>query len=119
MDKVSDPVNGGADTGARSVPGAGDDGSFPEMARYRRDYRDASYYSTGRTWSDYAPAYRYGHQQWAAHDRAAFEQAEAALERDWNAARGASRLSWIEARPAVMAAWLDADALAAGAATAG
>lgn len=120
MDRFSHPLTAAAGPGTRSAPGAGEhDDGFPEMARYRRDYRDTSYYSAGRTWSDYAPAYRYGHRQWAARAGIAFEQAAPALERDWIAARGASRLNWIEARPAVMAAWLDADVLAAGAASAG
>lgn len=119
MDRASRPSAGGTITGAQPAPGAGDhDDDFPQMARYRRDYREASYYSAGRTWSDYAPAYRYGHRQRAAHPGAVVEQVEAALERGWTAARGASRLNWIEARPAVMAAWRDADALAAAAASA-
>src|SRR3546814_8990423 len=32
-----------------------------DEAHYRALYRDAPYYSTGRNWRDYAPAYRYGH----------------------------------------------------------
>lgn len=113
MNKFSRPRATGAE--AAPDPGGRDD-SFPAMARYRRDYRDVSYYSAGRTWSDYAPAYRYGYRQQAAHAKTsvAFEQVEPALERGWTEARGASRLNWTEARPAVMAAWRDAAALASG-----
>src|SRR3546814_1396847 len=41
-----------------------DSGQKPDSydeAHYRALFRDAPYYSTGRNWSDYAPAYRYGH----------------------------------------------------------
>src|SRR3546814_6825160 len=41
-----------------------DSGQKPDSydeAHYRALFRDAPYYSTGRNWRDYAPAYRYGH----------------------------------------------------------
>ncbi|NZA26189.1 hypothetical protein H0E84_07300 [Luteimonas sp. SJ-92] len=92
----------------RPAPSGRHDEAFPDMHRYRREFRDVPSYSVGRTWSDYAPAYRYGRLQRGASAGRPFEQAEAALARGWRDARGASRLNWAEARPAVMAAWNDA-----------
>ncbi|MDH5821838.1 hypothetical protein QFW77_02360 [Luteimonas sp. RD2P54] len=82
--------------------------AFPDMRRYQREFRDAPSYSAGRTWSDYAPAYRYGRLQHGAEAGKPFERVEAVLARGWRGARGGSRLNWTEARPAVMVAWNDA-----------
>lgn len=70
---------------------------------YRRVYRDAPYFSSGRAWSDYAPAYRYAMEQADALDvsAASFEAIESRLEQGWDAARDGSRLTWTEARAAI------------------
>lgn len=81
-----------------------DTGSFDEE-RYRSSYRDASYYSTGRSWRDYAPAYRYGHAARAAHPGQRFEDVEAELAANWDTLKSDSRLLWVEARGAVHDAW--------------
>ncbi len=81
---------------------------------YQRMYREATYYSSGRDWPDYAPAYRYGFEH---HDRyrgRRFEEVESELERDWIAGRGESRLVWTEARGAVRDIWQRIDQEAAG-----
>ncbi|GAA4857183.1 hypothetical protein [Luteimonas vadosa] len=72
---------------------------------FRALFRDASYYSTGRNWNDYAPAYRYGEQAFACHRGRRFDEVEHELSRDWIDARQGSRLSWVEARGAVHDAW--------------
>ena len=72
---------------------------------YRSAYRDASYYSTGRSWRDYAPAYRYGHAARAAHPGQRFEDVEAELAANWSTLKSDSRLLWVEARGAVHDAW--------------
>jgi len=87
---------------------AGMDGFDEE--RYRSAYRDASYYSTGRNWRDYAPAYRYGHAARAAHAGQRFEDVEAELAASWDALKADSRLLWVEARGAVHDAWQHFDA---------
>lgn len=68
-------------------------------------FRDAPYYSTGRTWDDYAPAYRYALRAQQAQDGQQFEDLEPELAAEWEFVRGQSRLTWPEARPAMAAAW--------------
>lgn len=71
-----------------------------------RTFRDAPYYSTGRTWDDYAPAYRYALRvQGTPAGVRSFEDIEPELALEWDFVRGASRLTWPEARPAMAAAW--------------
>lgn len=71
-----------------------------------RIYRDEPYYSTGRTWDDYAPAYRYALRvQGTQGAGRSFEDMEPELAQEWDVVRGPSRLTWPEARPAMAAAW--------------
>lgn len=79
-----------------------------ELDHFRATYRDAAYYSSGRDWQDYAPAYRYGHAAFQRHRGQRFEQIERLLEQHWNEARPPSRLAWTEARGAVQDAWRQA-----------
>ena len=72
---------------------------------FERHYRDTAYYSAGRDWRDYEPAYRLGSEYCNAHPRLRYEQAEPDMQQAWEAQRGASRLSWAEARDAVHDAW--------------
>ncbi|MGH6622706.1 MAG: hypothetical protein ACREBN_01985 [Burkholderiaceae bacterium] len=63
------------------------------------------YYEPGMTFDDYAPGYRLGadaRQQYA--DRS-FDDMEAALENDYENARGTSRLDWEDAKRPVRAGW--------------
>jgi hypothetical protein len=76
--------------------------------RFRDRFRDASYYSTGRDWNDYAPAYRYGVDAFARYPGKRFEDIERTLEQEWPAAKASSRLVWVEARGAVLDAWRQA-----------
>lgn len=81
-----------------------DTSAFDET-HFQALFRDAPYYSTGRNWDDYAPAYRYGHEAHAQHAGRRFEEVEVQLARDWFRRKGASRLLWTEARGAVRDAW--------------
>lgn len=74
---------------------------------YRDHYRTTDYFSTGRDWSDYAPAYRCGIAAFAAHGAAhrPFDDIADRLAAAWPQARGASRLTWPEARGAARDAW--------------
>lgn len=74
-------------------------------ARFRNRFREASYYSTGRDWDDYAPAYRYGEVACMRYLGKRFEEVEHALEQRWPVAKASSRLVWVEARGAVRDAW--------------
>ena len=75
-----------------------------EDAYWRDNYNRESYYESGRTYDDYAPAYRL-----ALHGRTAyggsFDQTENRLAADWDAQKERSTLSWDQARHASRAAW--------------
>lgn len=74
-------------------------------AHYLRTFRDAPYYSSGRSWMDYAPAYRYGYEHYVRDRSRRFEDVEAQLESDWETGRATSRLAWAEARGAIRDIW--------------
>lgn len=73
--------------------------------RYQAGLFEAPYFSTGRVWDDYVPAYRFGQQQQRAHGQQRFADVEPRLADAWEAVRGQSRLCWVEARGAVEHAW--------------
>ena len=72
---------------------------------FQANYRSQPYYSSGRDWSDYQPAYQYGYDTYGQYRGQRFEDVEAQLERDWAHARARSRLAWAEARDAVRDGW--------------
>ncbi len=78
------------------------------LATFRARFRDAAYYSSGRGWEDYAPAYRCGMQAFAQRHvgKLRFGDLEPSLADAWPAMRGDSRLGWAEARGAALDAWL-------------
>jgi hypothetical protein len=55
---------------------------------------------------DYAPAYRFGHDQRHLHPHSRFEDVEHSLAVRWSQLKVQSRLSWQEAKDAVREAWL-------------
>ena len=73
---------------------------------FHNTFQNASYYSTGREWSDYEPAYDYGYASFGQYRGQRFEDVEDILERRWDAHRAHSRLAWAEARGAVRDGWL-------------
>lgn len=103
---------------SRHLPGTFRDHAPPDAARgladsvpecmyesFRAGFRDASYYSSGREWTDYEPAYRYGVAAFLRHRDKRFRDIERMLEQHWPEARSPSRLVWTEARGAVLDAW--------------
>ena len=76
-----------------------------QLDAFKTVYRDAPYYSTGRAWSDYVPAYQYGRDAFVRRRAPRFEDIEGDLEAGWDAYRPPSRLAWVEARGAVEHAW--------------
>ena len=75
-----------------------------EEAYWRENYLLEPYYEKGRTFDDYAPAYRLGltgrtryQGDWA--------NAEPELASEWDDARAGSSLDWKQAQPASRAAW--------------
>jgi len=98
-------VAGGA-LGAKAGGGLAEAVNPTEYRNYwESNYRNASYYSAGRDWSDYEPAYKYGYDTYGNHRGQRFEDAEGQLERDWETAKGNSRLAWSEAKGAVRDGW--------------
>lgn len=101
--RVSERASG--DSGDSDARRAKRDIAAFDGEHYRAVYRDASYYSSGRDWRDYEPAYRYGHDARAAHRGQRFEDVEAELAGNWNRMKSDSRLLWVEAYGAVLDAW--------------
>ena len=97
---------GGSPHGRGTQRGAASEGDWTEHeAHYLSVFRDAPYYSSGRSWMDYAPAYRYGYEHFVRHRGRHFEEVESELEREWETGRATSRLAWAEARGAVRDIW--------------
>jgi ElaB/YqjD/DUF883 family membrane-anchored ribosome-binding protein len=88
-----------------SVAGAGAAAVDPSEDTYWREkYRDEPYYSSSRSYDDYAPAYRLAHQR---HMKSggSYDASEGQLATEWERAKGLSRLTWPEAKQATRAAW--------------
>lgn len=72
---------------------------------FEQTYQNKPYYSQGRTWEDYSPAYQYGYNTYGTYRGRDFDDVESELERDWNNVKSDSRLAWSEARAAVRDGW--------------
>ena len=75
-----------------------------EEAHWREHYTSEPYYEQGRSFDDYAPAYRLGLAGRTRYE-GDWESAEPQLASEWESARGGSSLSWPQAQPASRAAW--------------
>jgi uncharacterized protein (TIGR02284 family) len=75
-----------------------------EEAHWREHYSSEPYYEQGRSFDDYAPAYRLGLAGRTRYE-GDWESAEPQLASEWESARGGSSLSWPQAQPASRAAW--------------
>jgi hypothetical protein len=75
-----------------------------EDAYWRTAYLDAPYFSAGRTYDDYGPAYRLGYTSRGRYD-GAFDDYESTLRASGTRIAGSSRLTWNEAKAATRAAW--------------
>jgi uncharacterized protein (TIGR02284 family) len=74
-----------------------------EEKHWRDNYQREPYYEQGRSFEDYAPAYRMGVTGRTRYDT--WETAEPQLRDQWQRERGTSELSWDKAQPASRAAW--------------
>jgi hypothetical protein len=70
---------------------------------YWRKLREPSWHRQGATFDDYGPAYRYGGASNTVLER--LEDAEPELMRDWDRAKGTSRLTWDNAKHATRDSW--------------
>ena len=72
---------------------------------FKNTYRDTAYYSSGRDWNDYEPAYKYGYDTYGQYRGQRFEDVESDLERGWEKTKANSRLAWTDAKGAVRDGW--------------
>jgi uncharacterized protein (TIGR02284 family) len=86
-----------------------------EESHWRDNYTREPYYEQGRTFDDYAPAYRLGMTGRAEHED--WDAAEPKLRSRWDSEHGSSSLDWDRAKPASRAAWDRVDYSMRGAAT--
>lgn len=118
--KPNDTRQGGSVSDAGSPQDAATAGAASVDAledRFKPGLAQAPYYSAGRHWNDYAPAYRFGTESCLRHAGRRFEEVAQQLEQEWDSVRHASRLGWVEARGAVEDAWqcaMDKSASAVG-----
>ncbi len=85
-----------------------------EEAYWRENYDREPYYEKGRSFDDYAPAYRLGLTGRTRYE-GDWNTAQPQLESEWESARAGSSLSWPQAQPASRAAWDRVDASLGGA----
>lgn len=86
-----------------------------EEAYWRENYTREPYYESGRSFEDYAPAYRAGYENYPNYDRPrTFEEVERDLEAAYNKRRAQNSLEWEKARDPARAAWDRVDRAAAG-----
>lgn len=76
-----------------------------EEAYWRDNFKARPYAENASSFDDYGPAYGYGVSSYTKYPGRSFDDVEADLSRDWNGARGASKLQWDEARQATRDAW--------------
>ena len=75
-----------------------------EEAHWRDNYHREPYYETGRSFDDYAPAYRLGVNGYNEYN-GNFDESQSRLQSSWESSKGGSSLSWPEASAASRAAW--------------
>ena len=88
-----------------------------EETYWRDNYSREPYFEKGRTFDDYAPAYRLGLTGRTRY-QGDWNSAEPELASEWEAARAGSSLDWKQAQPASRAAWDRIDARRTGGAAA-
>jgi hypothetical protein len=75
-----------------------------EDAYWRDAHRDEPYYTQGRDFDYYGPAYRAGYEGRVKYDGRTFDDVESDLQADYARYRG-NDMNWEEVRPATRAAW--------------
>ena len=76
-----------------------------EHAYWEKNYRNRPYVEKGTSYDEYRPAYQYGLDARTRHAGKTFDIVEPDLRRDWESARGNSRLAWEKAKGATRDAW--------------
>lgn len=76
-----------------------------EDAYWRENYVKRDYYESGRSYDDYAPAYRYGWEARTRYPNRTWNDVESDLSSGWDKAKGQSGLAWDRAKLATKDAW--------------
>ena len=76
-----------------------------EESFWRAQYRSRPYVTYGAREDDYIPAYRYGIDASLQFPDRSFADIEELLSRNWDRARGNSKLKWNKAKLAAQDAW--------------
>ena len=76
-----------------------------EDTYWQSQYQNEDYYEPGSQYADYQGAYRTGYEGRGRYGDRTFDQAENALQADWERTKGNTRLAWDKAKHAVKAAW--------------
>ena len=76
-----------------------------EDAYWKEHYAEEPYYQPGKTYKDYAEAYRIGYESRERFRPRTFEEVEADLEAEYNKRRLQNAMSWQEGRAPAKAAW--------------
>ncbi|HEX6865053.1 MAG TPA: hypothetical protein VF414_19640 [Thermoanaerobaculia bacterium] len=92
-------------TGWTGTSGASGSSRWEDEDSYWRNNYSSRPYSSGRTYDDLSPAYRYGYESANQYRGRSWNEAESDLERGWEKAKGASRGAWQDVKDAVRDAW--------------
>jgi hypothetical protein len=76
-----------------------------EDAYWRANYAHRPYFDQKSSYEHYQPAYRYGWESQGKYAGKSFDEAEADLGRDWEAAKDHASLTWDKAKHATRDAW--------------
>lgn len=78
-----------------------------EAEFWRVNYSKRPYYTTGKAYSEYEPAYRYGWESAARPEYRGrkFQEVESDLERGWEKTKGKTAQSWHDVKDATRDAW--------------
>lgn len=76
-----------------------------EDAYWKANYNKEPYYERGRSYEEYANAYRTGYEGRAQYHPRTFEEVERDLQADYNKRRGPSGLTWEQIKRPARAAW--------------
>jgi hypothetical protein len=76
-----------------------------EEAYWRENHKHRPYADGDAHFEDYQPAHGFGVASYSQYEGRRFEDVEPHLSRDWDSARGKSRLDWNDAKAATRDAW--------------
>lgn len=76
-----------------------------EDAHWKKTYASETYFQSGLSYDDYAPAYRTGYEGRSHFGDRKFDDVQRDLETNYNRAKGQSKLPWEKAKQAARAAW--------------